>query len=189
MENDGNCSVDTILTKSDAKLLSPHFNDSYLSQESQHLTQELHDSAIDDESVTNYTISSVSSGGQSTCQDIPALNRAGSHPSMPINYLNIELTDDFQTTSSSPYLSYVTLTAYVGHEWVIAMKYRCEEHRAVEILVQELRHYTKDNKTDNYKLWDNAIKRIKCNGFMSHPMSRHKDRLNSEPTLQYNAFI
>ncbi|CAG2181342.1 unnamed protein product, partial [Oppiella nova] len=183
---------------------------------SQHLTQELHDSAIDNESVTNYTISSVSSGGQSTCQDIPAPNRAGSHPSMPINYLNIELTDDFQTTSSSPYLSYVTLTAYVGHEWVIAMKYRCEEHRAVEILVQELRHYTKDNKTDNYKLWDNAIKRIKCNGFsdcnpnkclnflsntldlyqkfqncvlVSHPMSGHKDRHNSEPTLQYNAFI
>jgi hypothetical protein len=73
-----------------------------------------------------------------TTHIIPIPLAPGSHPSMPINYLNTELNTDFETNSSSPYLAYISYTGRVGCVWVTAIRYLCDEHRAVELFVTKL---------------------------------------------------
>ncbi|CAG2171830.1 unnamed protein product [Oppiella nova] len=73
-----------------------------------------------------------------TTHIIPIPLAPGSHPSMPINYLNIELNPDFETNPSSPYLAYISYTGRVGCVWVTAIRYLCDEHRAVELFVTKL---------------------------------------------------
>ncbi|CAG2101958.1 unnamed protein product [Medioppia subpectinata] len=62
---------------------------------------------------------------------IPSLLTPGSHPSAPINYLDVELNSDtFATTGSSPHMPYITFTACVGTVWVIGIMFVDDEHRA-----------------------------------------------------------
>ncbi|CAG2118183.1 unnamed protein product, partial [Medioppia subpectinata] len=61
----------------------------------------------------------------------------GTHPSAPINYLDVELNSDtFATTGSCPHMPYITFTARVGTVWVTAMKFVDDEKWAVIRLVQ-----------------------------------------------------
>ncbi|CAG2111860.1 unnamed protein product, partial [Medioppia subpectinata] len=63
----------------------------------------------------------------------------GSHPSAPINYLDVVLNSDtFATTGSSPHMPYITFTARVDTVWVTAIKFVDVEKWAVIRLVQIL---------------------------------------------------
>ncbi|CAG2111941.1 unnamed protein product [Medioppia subpectinata] len=96
-----------------------------------------HDSAIDSDSVT---ISSLS-GADNRCPPVAPLIplTPGAHPSLPINYMHIELNAECRRNASSPHLPYRTLTIAVRNVWVIAVEYECGERRAIELLVDCLK--------------------------------------------------
>ncbi|CAG2114005.1 unnamed protein product [Medioppia subpectinata] len=70
---------------------------------------------------------------------IPSPLAPGSHPSAPINYLDVELNaETFSTTGSSPHMPYITFTACVGTVWVTRIRFCADEYRAVVRLAQIL---------------------------------------------------
>ncbi|CAG2106622.1 unnamed protein product, partial [Medioppia subpectinata] len=74
--------------------------------------------------------------------------RPGSHPSAPINYLDVELNaTDFATTATSPHMPYTTHTVCVATVWVMGMKFPEAERRPVVELIQIL----KANAGANYR--------------------------------------
>ncbi|CAG2165353.1 unnamed protein product [Oppiella nova] len=97
------------------------------------------------------------------CQHMSNPLAPGSHPSVPINYLDIELNTDFTTTSSCRHLSYITYTAKVQNQWVVAMRYLEEENRAVNALIQFFATHSSNYDTNEFR--DNAVKHMADNGF------------------------
>ncbi|CAG2112404.1 unnamed protein product [Medioppia subpectinata] len=131
----------------------------------QESVKESHDSAIDSDSVT---ISSLS-GADNRCPSVAPLIplTPGTHPSLPINYMHIELNADCRTNASSPHLPYGTLTIAVRNVWLIAVEYRAEEHRAVEQEF-EMRCVSQQNNpqtiecTDSVKVLTDLETALKC---------------------------
>ncbi|CAG2116771.1 unnamed protein product, partial [Medioppia subpectinata] len=91
---------------------------------------------------------------------IPSPLAPGSHPSAPINYLDVEFNSDtFATTASSPHMAYITFTACVGTVWVTGMLFMLAEYRAIIRLM----HILKTNICGNDS--DVIVKHMSKSGF------------------------
>ncbi|CAG2106323.1 unnamed protein product [Medioppia subpectinata] len=63
----------------------------------------------------------------------------GSHPSAPINYLNVDLNvDTFNTTATFPHMPYITVTVCVVDVWVTCVRFTRVDYLAVMWLMQIL---------------------------------------------------
>ncbi|CAG2165352.1 unnamed protein product [Oppiella nova] len=96
-------------------------------------------------------------------EDLATSLAPGTHPSTPINYLDIELNTDFTTNSSSKHLPYITYTAKVGDQWVVAMRYSQGEHRAATRLIQVYETHISDCENTDFR--DNVVKHMEKSGF------------------------
>ncbi|CAG2107970.1 unnamed protein product, partial [Medioppia subpectinata] len=121
---------------------------------------------------------------------IPSPLAPGSHPSAPINYLNIELNPyDFATTSSSPHMAYITYTACVGTVWLTGMSFLLADNRAVIRLMHILKSSTGQNDAD---IWVNQMSRngfndwnyTKCLNYFYNALKLYKKTLANCPNRE-----
>ncbi|CAG2103156.1 unnamed protein product, partial [Medioppia subpectinata] len=126
---------------------------------------------------------------------IPSPLAPGSHPSAPINYLDVELNaENFATTGSSPHMAYITFTACVGTVWVTGMSFMLTDHRAIIRLMHILKSSTGQNDAD---IWVNQMARNgfndwnyeKCLNYFYNALKLYKKTLANCPNRETAATV